>query len=247
MEHSKIDLEVNDMKIEVWSDYVCPFCYIGKRRLEEAIASSGLSENIEIQFKAYELDPNSPATSDKSTYEILAEKYNTTPEAAKKMTASVGQQAETVGLTYDFDQIKHANTFDAHRLAKWAESQGKPAEVNERLLKAHFIETKEIGRHDVLLDVVEEIGLDREKAAEVLASNAFEVEVKQDVQEGMLLGVQGVPFFVINRKYAISGAQPAEAFADALKKVAEEEGISPKLQTLGQDDVGICKDDSCDI
>jgi predicted DsbA family dithiol-disulfide isomerase len=119
--------------------------------------------------------------------------------------------------------------------------------VNERLLKAHFIETKEIGRHDVLLDVVEEIGLDRDKAAEVLASNAFEVEVKQDVQEGMLLGVQGVPFFVINRKYAISGAQPAEAFAEALKKVAEEEGITPKLQTLGQDNVGICKDDSCDI
>ncbi len=245
MEHSKIDFEVIDMKIEVWSDYVCPFCYIGKRRLEEAISSSGLSENIEIQFKAYELDPNSPATSDKSTYEILAEKYNTTLDAAKKMTESVSQQAETVGLTYDFDQIKHANTFDAHRLAKWAESEGKPAEVNERLLKAHFTEAQEIGRHEVLLDVIEEIGLDRQKAAEVLASNAFEVEVKQDVQEGMLLGVQGVPFFVINRKYAISGAQPAEAFADALKKVAEEEGILPKLQTLGQDDIGMCKDNSC--
>jgi predicted DsbA family dithiol-disulfide isomerase len=92
MEHSKIDFEVNDMKIEVWSDYVCPFCYIGKRRLEEAIASSGLSENIEIQFKAYELDPNSPATSDKSTYEILAEKYNTTPEAAKKDSIVVNKR-----------------------------------------------------------------------------------------------------------------------------------------------------------
>ncbi|MET0785811.1 MAG: DsbA family oxidoreductase [Paenisporosarcina sp.] len=235
------------MKIEVWSDYVCPFCYIGKRRLEEAIASSGLSENIEVQFKAYELDPNSPAFSDKSTYDILAEKYNTTTEAAKQMTVSVSQQAQSVGLTYDFDRIKHANTFDAHRLAKWAESQGKPAEISERLLKAHFIEAKEIGRHEVLLDLVEEIGLDREKASEVLASNAYEVEVKQDVQEGMLLGVRGVPFFVINRKYAISGAQPAEAFAEALKKVAEEEGISPKLQQLGQENVGVCKDDSCNF
>jgi len=235
------------MKIEVWSDYVCPFCYIGKRRLEEAIASTGLAENIDVQFKAYELDPGSPATSDKSTYEMLAEKYNTSPEAAKQMTNSVKQQAQTVGLEYDFDKIKHANTFDAHRLAKWAEAQGKPAEASERLLKAHFIENQEIGRHEVLLALVEEIGLDRKHAAEVLASNAYTADVKQDIQEGMSLGVQGVPFFVINRKYAISGAQPAEAFAEALRKVAEEEGISPNLQTLGQENVGICKDDNCEI
>jgi predicted DsbA family dithiol-disulfide isomerase len=99
----------------------------------------------------------------------------------------------------------------------------------------------------VLLDLAEEIGLDRTSAAEILSSNAYEAEVKQDIQEGMSLGVQGVPFFVINRKYAISGAQPAEAFAEALRKVAEEEGISTKLQTLGQDNVGICKDDNCEI
>ena len=235
------------MKIEVWSDYVCPFCYIGKRRLEEAIQTSGLTENIEVQFKAYELDPNSPAISDKSTYEMLAEKYQTTPEAAKQMTTSVKQQAQTVGLEYDFDRIKPTNTFDAHRLAKWAEAQGKPAEASERLLKAYFIEAQEIGRHEVLLNLIEEIGLDRTQAAEVLASNAFETEVKQEIEEGMSLGVQGVPFFVINRKYAISGAQPAEAFEEALRKVAEEEGISPTLQTLGQKNAGICKDDNCEI
>ncbi|WP_075619307.1 DsbA family oxidoreductase [Paenisporosarcina indica] len=212
------------MKIEVWSDYVCPFCYIGKRRLEEAIALTGLAQNIEIQFKAYELDPNSPAFSDQSTYEMLAGKYQTTVEAAKKMTTSVKQQAQTVGLDYDFDRIKIANTFDAHRLAKWAEEQGKAAEISERLLKTHFIETMEIGRHEVLLGLVDEMGLDRTKAAEVLSSNAYENEVKQDIQDGLSLGVQGVPFFVINRKYAISGAQPAETFANALKKVAEEEG-----------------------
>lgn len=235
------------MKIEVWSDYVCPFCYIGKRRLEEAIQSSGLAKNIEVQFKAYQLDPNTPAISDKSTYEMLAEKYQTTPEAAKQMTTSVKQQAQTVGLEYDFDRIKPANTFDAHRLAKWAEAQGKPAEASERLLKAYFIEAQEIGRHEVLLNLIEEIGLDRTLAAEVLTSNAFESEVKRDIEEGMSLGVQGVPFFVINRKYAVSGAQPAEAFEEALRKVAEEEGISPTLQTLGQKDSGICKDDSCEI
>lgn len=235
------------MKIEVWSDYVCPFCYIGKRRLEEAIELTGLAQNIDVQFKAYQLDPSTPTISEQSTYERLAEKYQTTVEAAKQMTTSVNQQAQTVGLKFDFDNAKAANTFDAHRLAKWAEAQGKPAEASERLLKAYFIEAQEIGRHEVLLNLIEEIGLDRTQAAEVLSSNAFEKEVKQEIEEGMSLGVQGVPFFVINRKYAISGAQPAEAFAEALRKVAEEEGVSSKLQTLGQDNVGICKDDNCDI
>ena len=235
------------MKIEVWSDYVCPFCYIGKRRLEEAIELTGLAQNIDVQFKAYQLDPSTPTISEQSTYERLAEKYQTTVEAAKQMTTSVNQQAQTVGLKFDFDNAKAANTFDAHRLAKWAEAQGKPAEASERLLKAYFIEAQEIGRHEVLLNLIEEIGLDRTQAAEVLSSNAFEKEVKQEIEEGMSLGVQGVPFFVINRKYAISGAQPAEAFAEALRKVAEEEGISSKLQTLGQDNVGICKDDNCEI
>ncbi len=235
------------MKIEIWSDYVCPFCYIGKRKLEEAMATTGLAENIDIQFKAYQLDPNTPAVSDKTTYEMLAEKYRTTPEGAKQMTQSVQQQAQTVGLEYDFDRIKPTNTFDAHRLAKWAEVQGKPAEVSERLLKAYFIEAQTIGQHEVLLNIAEELGLDRMQAAEILSSNAYASEVSQDIQEGMSIGVQGVPFFVINRKYAISGAQPSEIFAEALRKVAEEEGISPKLQTLGQSDVGICKDDKCEI
>jgi predicted DsbA family dithiol-disulfide isomerase len=235
------------MKIEVWSDYVCPFCYIGKRRLEEAISSTGLAQNIDVQFKAYELDPNSSAISDKSTYEMLAEKYQTTLEAAKQMTSSVKKQAESVGLEYDFDRIKPANTFDAHRIVKWAAAQGKPAEASERLLKAYFIDVQEIGRHEVLLNLIEEIGLDRTQAAKVLASDDYAAEVRQDIQEGMSLGVQGVPFFVINRKYAISGAQPAEAFAEALRKVAEEEGITSKLQTLGQENVGICKDDNCEI
>lgn len=235
------------MKIEVWSDYVCPFCYIGKRRLEEAIDSTGLFQNIDVQFKAYQLDPNTPVNSNKTTYEMLAEKYQMTLEAAKQMTTSVKQQAQTVGLEFDFDGAKPANTFDAHRLAKWAEAQGKPAEASERLLKAYFIEAQEIGRHEVLLDLVEEIGLDRTKAAEILSTDAYTDEVKQDIEEGMSLGVQGVPFFVINRKYAISGAQPAEVFAEALRKVAEEEGISSKLQTLGKQNVGICKDDNCEI
>jgi predicted DsbA family dithiol-disulfide isomerase len=215
------------MKIEIWSDYVCPFCYIGKRRLEEALKETGLEENAEVVFKAFELDPNSPATSDKTMQEVLAQKYGTSVAEAKNMTDNVSVQAQSVGLNYNFDKMAPANTFNAHRLAKLAEQQGLGAQASERLLKAYFIDAEKIGTEDVLLRLAEEVGISRERAQKVLDSDEFAEEVKADIAEAKQIGVQGVPFFVINRKYAISGAQPAEAFAEALRKVAEEEGIQP--------------------
>ena len=212
------------MKIEVWSDYVCPFCYIGKRRLEEALVSTGLKDTAEVVFKAYELDPNSPKTSDKKMAEVVAGKYGMSLEEAEKTQKNIGVQAESVGLHYDFDNMKPANTFDAHRLAKLAEQEGVAVEVTENLLKAYFVEAKEIGTHDALLSIAEEAGISRDRAKEMLDSDEFAEDVKADVAEAGQIGVQGVPFFVINRKYAISGAQPAEAFAEALRKVAEEIG-----------------------
>ena len=210
------------MKIEVWSDYVCPFCYIGKRRLEEAIESTGFGDKVEVVFKAYELNPNSPKTSDKTMTEVLAEKYNTSIEEAKNMTGNVVEQAKTVNLAYDFENLRPANTFDAHRLAKLAEQEGLGAEASERLLKAYFVEAKQIGAHDVLLNIAEEVGVSKERAKEVLESEEFAADVKKDIEEARQIGVQGVPFFVIDRKYAISGAQPAETFASALQKALEE-------------------------
>src|SRR6185312_880891 len=127
------------MKIEVWSDYVCPFCYIGKRRLEEALAETGLEDKAEIVFKAFELDPNTPKTSTQSVYENLAEKYGMSIDEAKKMTANVVEQAKTVGLNYNFDEMTSTNTFDAHRIAKLAEQEGVDKTVSERLLQAYFI------------------------------------------------------------------------------------------------------------
>ncbi len=211
------------MKIEIWSDYVCPFCYIGKRRFEEALKETGLEENAEVIFKAFELDPNSPATSDESMEEVLAKKYGTSIDEAKKMTDNVVVQAKTVGLDYDFSKMTPANTFNAHRLAKLAEQQGLGAQVSERFLKAYFIDAEKIGTEDVLLRLAEEVGISRERAQQVLDSDEFAAEVRADITEAGQIGVQGVPFFVINRKYAISGAQPAEAFAEALRKVAAEE------------------------
>jgi len=211
------------MKIEIWSDYVCPFCYIGKRRLEEALEQTGLGEDTEIVFKAFELDPNSPSVSDTLIKESLAKKYGMSVEEAKKMTDNVVDQAKAVGLNYNFDVMTPANTFNAHRLAKLAEQEGLDKTVSESLLKAYFIYGEKIGTEDVLLRIAEEAGISRDRAKAVLDSDEFADEVRMDIAEAQQIGVKGVPFFVINRKYAISGAQPAEAFADALRKAAEEE------------------------
>lgn len=209
------------MKIEVWSDYVCPFCYIGKRRLEEAIEQTGLE--VEVVFKAYELDPNSPKESEEPIQVGLAAKYGMSVEEAKNMTDNVGEQAKSVGLDYDFKKMKPANTFDAHRIAKLAEQLGVAPEVSERLLKAYFVDGEKIGREDVLIRLAEEAGIPGGRAKEVLATDEFTDEVKMDIAEAGQIGVKGVPFFVIDRKYAISGAQPVEAFAEALKKAAQED------------------------
>ncbi|SEJ75759.1 Predicted dithiol-disulfide isomerase, DsbA family [Bhargavaea ginsengi] len=211
------------MKIEVWSDYVCPFCYIGKRKLEQALEKTGLGTGAEVIFKSYELDPNSPETSDQSMVSVLAGKYGTTEAQAEDMTANVTAAAKEVGLEYNFSKMRPANTFSAHRLAKWAEEQGKADEISENLLRAYFIENREIGLKEVLADIAEETGLGRAEAEAVLKSERYEKDVRADIEEARQLGVQGVPFFVINRKYAISGAQPDEVFEQALRQVAEEE------------------------
>ncbi len=139
------------MKIEIWSDYVCPFCYIGKRRLEEALEETGLGDKAEVVFKAYELDPNSPESIRyNQCKKCLAKKYGMSVEEAKKMTDNVVEQAKTVGLNYNFDNMTPANTFDAHRLAKLAEQEGVDKTVSESLLKAYFIDGEKIGTEDVL-------------------------------------------------------------------------------------------------
>lgn len=235
------------MKIEVWSDYVCPFCYIGKRRLEEALESTGLGSKVEVIYKAYELDSNSPKTSDKTMQEVLATKYNMSVQEAKNMTDNVAEQANSVGLMYDFENMRPANTFDAHRLAKLAEKEQVGEKVTESLLKAYFVDAEKIGTEEVLMRIAEEAGISQERTKEMLDSDEFAGEVKADIAEARQVGVQGVPFFVINRKYAISGAQPSATFADALRKVAEEEGIQPELKILGNDAQGVCTDDNCEI
>lgn len=210
------------MKIEVWSDYVCPFCYIGKRRLEEAIQEAALEKEVEVVYKAYELDPNAASTSDKSMVTALSEKYGMSLEEAKATTENVQIQAESVGLKYDFDKMQTANTFHAHRLAKFAEKEGLGEEMTERLLRAYFTEGEKIGTYETLQKLAEEIGLSKERTKEMLHSEEYIDAVKKDIEEAGQIGVRGVPFFVINRKYALSGAQPTETFVEALQKAKNE-------------------------
>ena len=211
------------MKIEVWSDYVCPFCYIGKRKLENALKETGLDDRAEVVYKSFQLDPTTPETSEHTMASAVAEKYGISLEQAEASNANIAAAAKEVGLDYDFDSMRPGNTFNAHRLAKWAEEQGKGSELTENLLHAYFTEGRSIGLKDVLADIAEETGLDRAEAAAVLESDRYAGDVRGDIGEAAAIGVRGVPFFVLNRKYAISGAQPDELFRSALEKAVSEE------------------------
>ncbi|MGM0750926.1 MAG: DsbA family oxidoreductase [Bacillota bacterium] len=234
------------MKIEVWSDYVCPFCYIGKRHLEEALQQFPQRDQVDIVFKSFELDPNAPVHTDMSIQEILSKKYGTSLEQAKNMTDTMSQQAATVGLDFRFDTNIPTNTFDAHRLTKFAETKGKEAELTEMLLHAHFSLSKHIGDKETLLGFAKQAGLEENEAKAVLEGSDFSQDVRTDEEEARQIGVQGVPFFVINRKYAISGAQPSDVFLSSIQKVWEEENEASPLQPLATEGMA-CDENGCDV
>ncbi|HWO75131.1 MAG TPA: DsbA family oxidoreductase [Bacillus sp. (in: firmicutes)] len=211
------------MKIEVWSDFACPFCYIGKRRLEEALEQFPHRDQVEVEFRSFELDPDAPKDQKDSLHEVLAKKYRTSIEQAKAMNQNVSEMAQTVGLTYNLDMAIPTNTFTAHRLAQYAKSQGKEKEMVELLFKAYFTEGKHLSDHDTLVQLASEAGLDEQGVKAVLEGNDFSNEVHSNEMEAQQLGVTGVPFFVINRKYGIWGAQPLEVFTQTLEKVWQEE------------------------
>ncbi|EOS56836.1 DsbA family oxidoreductase [Paenibacillus barengoltzii] len=210
------------MKIEVWSDFGCPFCYIGKRRLERALESFSHRDEIELVYRSFELDPGAPKDTESSIHELLAVKYGLSLEQAQESNRNVAQQAQTEGLTYNFDTIIPTNTFDAHRLAHYAGEQGKAKEMTERLFRAYFTDSLHIGDWDTLIRLAEEVGLDGAAVREVLEQNTFADAVREDENEARRLGIRGVPFFVLRGKYAVSGAQPLEIFQGALLRAWED-------------------------
>ncbi|CAM3686257.1 DsbA family oxidoreductase [Marinicrinis lubricantis] len=231
------------MKVEIWSDFVCPFCYIGKRRFEAGLNQFAHKEQVEVMYRSFELDPNMKRDGNPSAYDMLAVKYGMSREQAIANCNQVTQQAKEVGLDYDLGKAIQTNTFDAHRLAHYAASQGKLAEMTERLLKAHFTDMLHVGNHDTLADLAAEVGLNRDEVLRVLAAGEYADGVRSDEQEAADLGIRGVPFFVINRKYAVSGAQPSEVFLEALQKAWEED--QPLTVLGGDSDAALCTDDGC--
>ena len=164
----------------------------------------------------------------------------------KKMTANVAARAKEVGLDYNFDNMKSANTVKAHRLAKWAETKGKSEEFTERVLQAYFLEGQAIGQEDVLRTLVEQVGLSKDEATEIMAGEQFMQEVQQDIYVAQQLGVRGVPFFVIDNKYGISGAQPKEVFEQTIEKAAQEAGLRKPLNMQGGNGP-TCTDETCEL
>ncbi|WP_028547765.1 DsbA family oxidoreductase [Paenibacillus sp. UNC451MF] len=230
------------MKVEIWSDIMCPFCYIGKRRFEAGLEQFAHKEEVEIVYRSFELSPDSPKDSANNVHEMLASKYGMSVEQAKAMNADVGKQAEAVGLDFQFDTMVLTNTFDAHRLIQFASQQGKGKEVAEMLFKAYFTDSSHVGDHETLIEIAEQAGLSREETAAMLAGNQYSEEVRADEEEARQLGVNGVPFYVINRKYGVSGAQPSEAFLQVLQKVWDEE---KPLQIIQGDAGQACSDGVC--
>lgn len=233
------------MKIEVWSDYVCPFCYIGKRRLENALERFPHNNQVELVYKSFELDPNSPVHTNGDIHDLLAGKYGMSREQAIASNRSVGEAANSVGLDFDFDRMRYTNTFDAHRLAHFAAEKGLSQALTERLMKAYFTEGAFLGDHEEIAKLAAEAGLDRDEVLGVLKSDAYGENVRADEDQAMQLGVRGVPFFVLDGKFAISGAQPDEVFDQALERAWGER--SP-LTVLGDDSMDDgCSDGSCAV
>ncbi|MDR9852246.1 DsbA family oxidoreductase [Paenibacillus sp. VCA1] len=230
------------MKVEVWSDFACPFCYIGKRRFEAALEGFEHKDEVEVVFRSFELDPNAPRVNDKDMHAILASKYGMSYERAKEMNDNMTEQAKTVGLTYRFDTMKPTNMLDAHRLTHWAGEFGKRYEMTERLFKAYFTDSELLGDRAVLARLAGEIGLDAKAAADMLESDAYQADVREDEGQASKLGISGVPFFVVNQKYGISGAQPEEVFTNALNEIWKEDH---PLKMVGGSDELACKDGSC--
>ncbi|HXB11619.1 MAG TPA: DsbA family oxidoreductase [Bacteroidia bacterium] len=208
----------NKMNIEIWSDVMCPFCYIGKRKFEKAMAEFPNKDSIQLIWKSFQLAPDMKTKPGKTIHQYLAEHKGVSLEEAKRMNDYVTQMAAKVGLVYNFDKSVVANSFNAHRFSHFAKQKGKQDQAEELLFKAYFTDGKNMDDMDTLVQLGSEIGLDAKELRTVLESNAFADEVISDVEEAHKLGVQGVPFFVFNRKYAVSGAQESTAFAQALEK-----------------------------
>ena len=233
------------MKVEIWSDVVCPWCYIGKRRFESALARFKHRDQVEVIWRSFELDPTSPRQVEGTLDNMLAKKLGVSAAQAAAMNAQVTDLAAQEGLEYRLDQAKPGNTFDAHRLIHLAAAHNLQGAAKEHLLHAYFSGGLAIGDPETLVKLGTEIGLDAEAVRAMLVSDAYAEEVRADIERARSFGIRGVPFVAIDETYGVSGAQPADTFLAALEQAW---AASHPLVTLGQaEGVGVCEGDNCEI
>lgn len=231
------------MKLEIWSDIACPWCYVGKRRFERALASFPERDGIEVIWRSFELDPSAPRVQAGSQAELLAKKYRIPLERAEAMNANMAGQGAKEGIEFHFDRVRMGNTFDAHRLIHFAAAHDRRTEMVERLFRAYFTEGASLGEIDVLVRLGADAGLDADAVRKALEGGEFADAVRADEDRAKAFGITGVPFFAIDERYGISGAQPPEVILAALQQ-AWGESAPAEVHAHGGDN---CEDGSCSI
>jgi predicted DsbA family dithiol-disulfide isomerase len=235
------------MLVEIWSDVVCPWCYVGKRQFEEALGQFRHGDDVTVEWKSFELDPTAPARRNQSMNEVLQRKYGMSAEQAEAANHKMTDLASSVGLEYHLDRAVMGNTFDAHRLIHLAAANGLGDAMKERLMAAYFTEGQAIGEHDTLEKLAIDVGLDPGDVASVLSSDSYAAAVRHDEQRAQAIGVTGVPFFLIDERLAVPGAQPVEVLVGALEQAWS---ISHPVTVVTAEGAGAdnsCDDGSCAI
>jgi predicted DsbA family dithiol-disulfide isomerase len=236
------------MNVEIWSDVVCPWCYIGKRRFERAVASFGHAGEVTVTYRSFELDPDAPAQRTGTHAGHLASKYGMTIAQAEQANQQMTQRAAADGLEFRFDLIRGGNTFDAHRLLHLAKEHGLQPEVKERLLRATFTEGLPVADKPALVRLATEAGLPAAQVEAVLDGDAYADAVRADEQQATRYGITGVPFFVADGKYAVSGAQPPEVLLQLLRRAYDETSqLTPVAATTESNSEASCDGDSCAV
>jgi predicted DsbA family dithiol-disulfide isomerase len=219
------------MQIDIWSDIACPWCYVGKRRFEQALSRFPHRDRVTVTWRSFELDPSAPPTQDEPQAQLLARKYGVPVAQAEAMNARMTGAAAEEGLEFHFDRVKVGNTFDAHRLVHLAHESGLQDAMKERLMRAYLTEGLALGRREVLEQLALEVGLDAGRVRETLAGDAYATDVREDEATARQLGINGVPFFVLNGKYGVSGAQSPELLLEAITQAYAE--TQPAVTMLG--------------
>ncbi|MFI1399697.1 DsbA family oxidoreductase [Streptomyces sp. NPDC020681] len=233
------------MRVEIWSDIACPWCYIGKARFEKGLADFAHRDQVEIVHRSFELDPGRAKGDTAPVVDMLALKYGRTREEAQAMEEHVASNARSEGLGYRTEGRDHGSTFDVHRLLHLAKARGRQDELLDLAYRANFAEERSVFDAEILVELAVEAGLDADEARAVLADeDAYADDVRADEREAAELGANGVPFFVLDRRYGVSGGQPAEVFTQALEQAWQGRAITP----IGSEDAAACDTDgSCEV